>query len=203
MLPFRSISSLLSARWQRYHVLAAMNVRIATAAVIFGCFLPALAQFSPGRGAAPSVSVAPVETVTVTRGGSAPVELDFRVASGFHINSNEPRGEFLLPTTLKLDPPSDIVIANVSYPPGKDYSFAFAPDEKLNVYTGDFTVRGTVKTTKTVPAGTYRVHGTLSYQACDNAACYPPKKLPVAFDVHIPKSTTSGKRNPGQSPHVK
>lgn len=162
-----------------------------------------LAQLSSQRGAGPSVTVAPVEPVTVARGGSASVELDFRVARGFHINSNQPRSEYLLPTTLKLDPPSDIVIANLSYPPGQDYSFSFAPDEKLNVYTGDFTVRGTVKTTRTMPAGTYRVHGTLSYQACDNAACYPPKKLPVAFDVHVPKSARSGRRNPGQSPHVK
>jgi hypothetical protein len=28
-------------------------------------------------------------------------------------------------------------------------------------------------------AGAHTVNGTLRYQACDNAACYPPKSLPV------------------------
>lgn len=180
----------------------AMNKRLAVLLTLFALSIGLAAQLGSSR-TGPSVSAAPVAPVTVKRGGSATVELDFRVARGFHINSNQPKGEYLLPTALKLDPPSDIIIANLSYPPGQDYSFAFAPDEKLNVYTGDFTVRGTVKTTRTMPAGTYRVHGTLSYQACDNAACYPPKKLPVAFDVHVPKSTTPGKRHAGQSPHVK
>lgn len=180
-----------------------MKLRIAIIFAAFACVIPASAQLSPQRGAAPSVTVAPVDPVTVPRGGSGTVELDFRVAKGFHINSNQPKSEYLLPTTLKLDPPSDIVVASLTYPRGEDYSFAFAPDEKLNVYTGDFTVRGTVKTTRTVPTGTYRVHGTLTYQACDNAACYPPKKLPVAFDVEVPKAARSGRRNPGQSPHVK
>ncbi|HYG99503.1 MAG TPA: protein-disulfide reductase DsbD domain-containing protein [Terriglobales bacterium] len=152
----------------------------------------------------PSVTAAPIAPVTVARGGSASFEIDFRVAPGFHINSNQPKGEYLLPTALKLDPPSDVVIAKISYPPGQDYSFSFAPDEKLNVYSGDFKIRGTVKTTSTVPAGTYRVHGTLNYQACDNTACYPPKKLAVAFDIHVQKTAARAhRRNPGQSPNSK
>lgn len=180
-----------------------MKNKLAVLVILLSVALGLAAQLGSSNRTGPSVSAAPVAPVTVARGGSAAVELDFRVAKGFHINSNQPTSEYLLPTALKLDPPSDIVIANLAYPPGQDYSFSFAPDEKLNVYTGDFTVRGTVKTTRTVPAGTYRVHGTLSYQACDNAACYPPKKLPVAFDVHVRKTAKSGRRNPGQSPHVK
>jgi hypothetical protein len=33
--------------------------------------------------------------------------------------------------------------------------------------------------------GTYTVHGELKYQACDNNACYPPKKLPFTFNVKV------------------
>jgi hypothetical protein len=162
----------------------------------------ASAQLGTPMAKAPSVIVAPVAPVTLTRGGSAPVEFNFRVPPGYHINSNQPRGEFLLPTSLKMDPPSDIVISRVTYPEGQDQSFPFAPDEKLNVYTGDFAVKAMVRTTSTAPVGTYRVRGTLTYQACDNAACYPPKKLPVDFDVRVAKKAAATRRNPGQSPHV-
>ena len=46
------------------------------------------------------------------------------------------------------------------------------------------------------------IRGELKYQACDNAACYPPKKLPVQFEVKVIKGPPPHRRNPGQSPHV-
>ena len=82
-------------------------------------------------------------------------------------------------------------------------SFAFAPDEKLNVYTGDFTVNVVVHPLRSVEPGKYIVRGTLKYQACDKGACYPPKNLPVSFDVKIAKPpSTSHPSNPAQSPHA-
>lgn len=161
----------------------------------------ASAQITSGP-AGPSVTAAPIAPVRLQQGKSAEVEMNFRVARGFHINSNHPKDEFLLPTQLKLDPPSDVVISKLQYPQGQDYSFSFAPDQKLNVYSGDFTVQGMVSTTSRAPKGTYRVHGTLSYQACDNAACYPPKRLPVAFDVRVVSAPRRPAKNPAQSPHV-
>jgi hypothetical protein len=81
-------------------------------------------------------------------------------------------------------------------------SFAFAPDEKLNVYTGDFTVDVLVRPLASVQPGKYIVRGTLKYQACDNSACYPPKQLPVSFDVKIAKAPPPPRSNPAQSPHA-
>ena len=151
----------------------------------------------------PVVTVAPVPLVTVTQGKSATAPISFRVAKGYHINSNHPKSEFLIPTTLKVSTTTDIVVGKTTYPEGKDMSFAFAPDEKLNVYTGDFEVDVLVRPLRSAQAGKYVIRGVLKYQACDNAACYPPKQLPVSFDVKIakaPPSTTH--RNPAQSPHV-
>jgi hypothetical protein len=160
----------------------------------------ALAQ-SPGKKA-PSVSMAPVAPVTVTRGQAAPVSLHFRVAPGFHINSNTPKSEFLIPTALKMDAPTDIALTKTTYPEGKDMAFPFAPDEPLNVYSGDFTVTLTVRPLHTVMPSKYAIHGELKYQACDNAACYPPKKLPVDFEVKVLKGAAPAGKNPAQSPHA-
>lgn len=156
---------------------------------------------SPGKKA-PSVTMAPVDPVSVTRGEGGPVTLHFRVGSGFHINSNSPKSEFLIPTALKMNAPTDIAITKVSYPDGKDMTFPFAPDEPLSVYTGDFAVSMTIRPLHTVQPGKYAIHGDLKYQACDNAACYPPKHLPVDFEVKVLKNAVAGKRNPAQSPHA-
>jgi len=150
----------------------------------------------------PAVIMAPAPLVTVKQGKSATVPLSFRVSSGYHINSNRPRSEFLIPTILKVDAVTDIVIKKTTYPEGQDMSFAFAPDEKLNVYAGDFQVDVLVRPLRTVRVGKYKVRGTLKYQACDNAQCYPPKQLPVSFEVKVAKGPKPPGKNPAQSPHA-
>lgn len=162
--------------------------------------IPATAQ-EPMGVKGPAVSVAPPPVVAITPGKTGQVPISFRVISGYHINSNQPKSEYLIPTVLKIDATTDIMIGKIIYPPGQDMSFAFAPDEKLNVYTGDFKVDVSVHPLRSVVPGKYAIRGTLKYQACDNAACYPPKQLPVSFDVRVTKAPRKPGRNPAQSPH--
>lgn len=150
----------------------------------------------------PVVKVASAPVVTAVQGKPATASLSFNVASGYHINSNHPKSEFLIPTALKIEATTDIVIGKTIYPDGQDMSFAFAPDEKLNVYTGDFKVGVLVRPLHSVQPGKYIVRGSLKYQACDNTACYPPKNLPVSFDVKIAKAPPRHVANPAQSPHA-
>ncbi len=154
------------------------------------------------RSKAPSVTVAPVPLVTAMRTQDTMVDLDFRVAPGFHINSNAPKSEFLIPTKISMDVPTDIALGKIEYPPGQDVSFPFSPDEALNVYTGDFTVKLAVHPLKSVVPGKYVMHGFLRYQACDNAQCFPPKNLPLNFLVKVVKEPPGHHANPAQSPHV-
>ena len=152
---------------------------------------PLLAQeFAEHR--APSVKLTPAPVTDITRGKPGNVSLHFEVENGYHVNSNTPTAEFLIPTALKLTAPTDIVIGKISYPKGKEMSFAFAPDDKLSVYSGSFDVDVVVRPLAGVVAARYAVHGQLKYQACDNAACYPPKQLPVDFGIQIVYGTAAG-----------
>src|SRR5580700_242599 len=155
---------------------------------------------TPGK--APSLTVAAVPLVTAQRAAQTMVNLDFRVPPGYHINSNTPKSEFLIPTALKMDLPTDIVLGKIEYPAGEDRSFPFSPDEKLSVYSGDFTIAVAVHPLHSVVPGKYVMHGVLRYQACDNAACYPPKNLPVSFEIKVVKEPPEHHANPAQSPHV-
>jgi hypothetical protein len=51
-------------------------------------------------------------------------------------------------------------------------------------------------------AGKYVMRGVLRYKARDNAQCFPPKTLPVSFDVKVVKAKTTGGRNSAQRSHV-
>jgi|SRR5271169_1619038 len=167
------------------------------------CLLSLLAATAWAQsGKSPSVSIASVPLVTAPRAAPTMVNLNFRVASGFHINSNAPKSEFLIPTSLKMDLPTDIILGKIAYPEGKDLTFPFSPDEKLNVYSGDFTIAVAVHPLHAVVPGKYVMHGVLRYQACDNAQCFPPKALPVSFEVKVVKEPPGPRHNPAQSPHV-
>jgi hypothetical protein len=150
----------------------------------------------------PSVTMLPAGLTMVTGGKPGEARLRFRINPGFHINSNKPKSEFLIPTVLKLDAPTDIVVGKISYPEGEQMSFPFAPNEKLSVYSGEFTVGVLVRPLHNVMPSKYMFRGQLRYQACDNAACYPPKNLPVQFEVKVAKAPKGHGKNPAQSPHI-
>jgi thiol:disulfide interchange protein len=159
-------------------------------------------SFAQTPGKAPTLTVAPVSLVTAQRAKQTMVNLDFRIPPGYHINSNTPKSEFLIPTALKMDLPTDIILGKIEYPPGEEKTFPFSPDEKLSVYSGDFTIAVAVHPLHSVVPGKYQMRGVLRYQACDNAACYPPKTLPVSFEVKVTKEPAEHHTNPAQSPHV-
>ena len=71
--------------------------------------------------------MAPVALVTAPRAAQTMVDLNFRVARGFHINSNTPKSEYLIPTNLKMDLPTDIILGKIEYPAGQDLAFPFRP----------------------------------------------------------------------------
>ena len=116
------------------------------------------------------------EPQSVSAGKRAVLELHFRVAEGFHVNSHTPKSELLIKTELNLTPDAGMEDAGeIEYPAGTVYALPTSPNEKLDVYTGTFQLRLPVL----AKAGEHTLTGALRYQACDRAACYPPKSLPV------------------------
>ena len=115
------------------------------------------------------------EAQTVAAGKKAVLELRFRVDDGFHVNSHTPKSDLQIPTVVSFGASDGVRVAAAEYPAGKEYSLAFDPSEKLDVYSDDFVVKVPV----VAAAGSHELKGELKYQACDKAACYPPRTLPV------------------------
>ena len=154
---------------------------IAIAVLVLAAGLPGQ---EPGTRV-PSVTFAPAGRVQIKPGGSASVQLDFRVGSEFHVNSNQPKSELLIPTALKFSSEGSVRVTNLKYPAGQEVSFPFAPGEKLSVYSGDFAIMAVIKASGKATAGEYPVRGELRFQACDRSACYPPRSIPVRIEVAV------------------
>ena len=119
------------------------------------------------------------EQVSVPAGKPSPVTLHFRIQQNLHINSHTPRADFLIPTSFSIPETSGVKLADATYPAGADFALPSDPDQKLSVYTGDFTIQARIVSTP----GNHLVEAKLRYQACDQTQCLPPKTITVPIDV--------------------
>ncbi len=171
---------------------------ISISLVLVFCAATALAQ-----GSSPAITVLPVETPVVARGHKVPLRISLQVNRGFHVNSNKPNDELLMPTVVHLNPPEGIMIMNIQYPEGEQLALPFMGNDKLSVYSGNFAVNAEVRVPSNTALGTYRAHGEVKYQACDNRQCFPPKSVPLEFDVKVVKAAAKKKSTyTPASPHI-
>jgi len=131
------------------------------------------------------VSFVSASKAVVAPGKATPIQFTFRVQDPYHINSSKPLAPELIPTQIHFSLPGEVAFGRIEYPAGKLMAFPFDPSTKLSVYSGDVVIRGVVLAPTSAASGTYTIHGELKYQACDNNACYPPKKLPFTFNVSV------------------
>jgi hypothetical protein len=137
------------------------------------------ANNAPASKASDAVQFLDPAQVTIPAGKSTVVSLHFVVAQGLHINSNTPHDPNLIPTRLAVVDGDGLRTQNVDFPAGVDTTFAFAPNQKVSVYTGDFVLKAHIVASR----GTHQWQGVMRYQACNIDECLPPRKLPVTIDV--------------------
>ncbi len=153
--------------------------RIVSTVVLFSAFSFA-ADSKPAQ-----VTIDPVAPVTAVKGKPAKAEIHLKVGSGFHINSNKPTSDLLIPTALDFAPEAHIKIGKVEYPAGQDFKIPIAPDEKLSVYAGEIKIVAPLTVPASTPPGTYNLKAALTYQACSDNACFPPKKIALDVPVNV------------------
>lgn len=119
------------------------------------------------------------EQVTVSAGKPSAVALHFRIQQNLHINSHQPRADYLIPTVFSIPEASGVRLASASYPAGVDFALPVDPSEKLLVYSGEFTIDAKI----IASPGDHLVEAKLHYQACDQNSCMPPKTITVPIDV--------------------
>ncbi len=106
------------------------------------------------------------------------------VEKGWHINSNKPYDEFLIPTKIAVESEHGIEIIAEAYPESKDYIFSFS-DSPVAVFEDTFKIAGLLKIPSTLSVGDYEVEILLTYQACDDKTCLPPRTIIDTITISI------------------
>ena len=141
-------------------------------------YLPCLPQ---GSG---YLTTGQVQKVAAKRGGAVTVKVPCTVQTGFHVNSNAPADEYLIPLKLTWKTPGALEGGAVTYPKPNLEKYEFS-EKPLSVFTGSFDLVANFKVASGAPAGPGAAVGQLRYQACSDRACFPPKTIEITVPYQV------------------
>lgn len=127
------------------------------------------------------VNIAPSAPLTVKRGESAKQVLKAVVLDGFHVNSNKPKDDYLIPLKLTWEA-GPLEAKAISYPKPEELELN---GTHMLVYTGTVPIQTEFVVAKDAPKGPTTINGKLKYQACNSNMCFQPKILEVKVPVVI------------------
>ena len=111
-------------------------------------------------------------------GASGTLVVTVEVNEGWHVNSNTPLEEYLIPTTVHFALPAGWSADAPVYPAHREARFEFS-ERPVAVFEGRFEIAVGVRRDRGAAAGP--IHGVLEAQACNDRVCLAPAE--VAFSV--------------------
>ena len=111
------------------------------------------------------------------------VRVTAQLKPGYHVNSNTPSEDYLIPLRLTWDAkPLEVAAISYTKPTMERYEFAEKP---LSVLSGDFDIMTRFKVPANAPSGLGILAGKLRYQACSEKACLPPRNVDVRVTYEL------------------
>jgi DsbC/DsbD-like thiol-disulfide interchange protein len=118
------------------------------------------------------------------RGDVVHAKIPVTVMKGYHVNSNTPAEEYLIPLKLTWTSTGALESGTVVYPKPTQEKYEFS-EKPLSVYTGNIELQANFKVAANAPAGPGSAAGKLRYQACNDRMCFPPKTLDVTVSYQV------------------
>ena len=109
---------------------------------------------------------------------------ELQIGRGWHINSNQPLEEFLIPTEVSFQETDGVSFGKLNYqePDLRDFSFS---DTRVSVYDGRAYVKSTITISPEYEEQDLVIRGTVYYQACNDQSCLAPTKIQFTKLVDI------------------
>ena len=153
------------------------------------CFLVASLSLSGVSASAqlrqPTAELTPtVEQRTTQPGQTVTLVLRVELPENIHVQSDEPRDRFVIPTLLTVTPPEGVAVEEITYPEATDFILE-GQEEPLAVFGHEFTIDVRLALEADLSPGEIVVPGSLLYQACDDRVCFMPATAVVEWHVDV------------------
>ena len=119
----------------------------------------------------------------VPRTGSVEQRLKLQLQPGYHVNSDKPNDDFLIPLRLSWEKGAVETVA-VEFPKPVIEKSDFS-EKPLAVFTGNFEIVTKFKRAPGAVPGPALLTGKLRYQACNEKMCLPPKNIEVKVPLLV------------------
>ncbi len=139
---------------------------------------PASAQINPRQLL--TLSAIPGQD-RVRSGDTLDVLLVAELKEGWHINSNKPLEEYIIPSTVVVDKGA-FELLHTFWPRAQLKKFAFS-STPMAVYEQELLVGLRLVVLDEDEKKSYKLAGTFGYQACNDQVCLPPAKLPFSLEI--------------------
>ena len=134
------------------------------------------AQFRGFQAASPL----PPPPVEAKAGETFTIPLTVRIRPGYHINSDKPLEDYLIPTNLSWDSaPFEVVKVKFPAPELVVYEFSEQP---LSVFSKEIVITTTLRAPQKLP-GPKEMLGRLRYQACNDKSCLAPTSVDIKAHI--------------------
>jgi hypothetical protein len=152
------------------------------AAALAGGMTPAAAQGPAGPNyATVTVKASPA---SVAPGSAGKLIIKVAIAPGFHLQSAKPSDPDLIATAFAPSTAGAVKYGAPTYPKDQMVRVAGA-SQPQPVYTGTVDIVVPFKIASSAHPGQAAVGGTLTYQGCNQTACFPPKQTVLRCPVAI------------------
>ena len=118
---------------------------------------------------------------TIKRGEKAIQNLQVEVLDGFHVNSDRPKDNYLIPLKLNWEGGA-LQPVIISFPQSQEIQVG---TQYLRVFTGSFEIRTEFLAPSDAPVGATVMTGKIRYQACSNQMCFRPSSIEFKLPVNI------------------
>ena len=161
------------------------SVRFACGAVAAALFLVAITPVSAQLMVTERASLAlAADHTAYAPGEAARFAAVLSIEPGWHVNSNQPTYDYLIPTEITVRTPEGWADpTEIVYPMGVMKKFAFA-DEAISVYEERVVIVVHSIVPDTASEGTV-FEVDLRYQACDDKSCLPPVNTSAELEIVI------------------
>lgn len=120
----------------------------------------------------------------VEAGAAAVINLQLDIRSPYHINSSQPLEDYLIPTSVTLEPVPGLEVGNIIFPAARIKNTAIS-DEPMALYEGTVNIAVEIVPSASLAGGNVALKGIVLYQACDDFTCLPPETAPFAAQFSV------------------
>jgi suppressor for copper-sensitivity B len=126
-------------------------------------------------------------------GQQAVIAIVADIAPGLHAQSHTPLDDNLIPFKVDFESNPQIDFHPPIFPPGSIETYPALG--KLSVYSGRVIIYVPIEVKRDAPLGAIKINGNVSYQICNDRACFAPQQTPIELTTEIVSADQTSQAN--------